>query len=140
MSDPSETPRLLNGTCLCGAASYEVADAFHYAMNCHCSNCRRRTGSAFKPIAGIPRHALQLTCAPHAVQIQGDGSGHDAQCATCGSLLYSVVRDGAWVHVAMGTLVDTPTIRPSAHIFVASKAEWFVITDDLPQFEGLPSE
>jgi hypothetical protein len=44
-----------------------------------------------------------------------------------------VVRDGAFVHVTLGTLVDDPTIRPSAHIFVGSKAPWFEITDDLPQ-------
>jgi hypothetical protein len=50
-------------------------------------------------------------------------------------LLYSVVRDGAFVHVAMGTLVDDPTIRPTKHIFVGSKARWFTISDDLPQYE-----
>jgi hypothetical protein len=35
----------------------------------------------------------------------------------------------------MGTLVDAPTIRPTKHIFVGSKAPWFTITDDLPQYE-----
>ena len=39
------------------------------------------------------------------------------------------------MHVAMGSLVDAPTIRPTEHIFVGSKAPWFEITDDLPQFE-----
>ena len=66
--------------------------------------------------------------------IHGDAAGHDAHCRKCGSLLYSVVRDGAFVHVAMGTLVDDPSIRPTAHIFVGSKASWFAITDDLPQY------
>ena len=47
-----------------------------------------------------------------------------------------MVREGAYVHVAMGTLVDVPSIRPTAHIFVGSKAPWFAITDDLPQYEG----
>src|SRR5216683_973583 len=54
----------------------------------------------------------------------------------CGSVLYSVVRDGGFVHVAMGTLVDNPAIRPTAHIFVGSKAPWFTITDGLPQYDG----
>jgi hypothetical protein len=57
---------------------------------------------------------------------------------TCGSLLYSVVRDGKFVHVPMGTLVDDTTIRPTRHIFVGSKAPWFTITDDLPQYDTLP--
>ena len=35
----------------------------------------------------------------------------------------------------MGTLVDDPSIGPAAHIFVGSKAGWFTITDDLPQYQ-----
>ena len=68
--------------------------------------------------------------------IFGDENGNNTHCKVCGSLLYSVVRDGAFVHVAMGTLVDDPTIRPTKHIFVGSKAPWFTITDDLPQYEA----
>ena len=45
------------------------------------------------------------------------------------------MRDGSYVHVAMGSLADAPSIRPTEHIFVGSKAPWFEITDDLPQFE-----
>ncbi|MER9433201.1 GFA family protein [Mesorhizobium sp. M0408] len=126
--------RTLTGKCLCGAVQYAVADAFVYAANCHCSNCRRTTGSAFKPFAGIERDRLSLARGEDNLMIFGDETGHDAHCKTCGSLLYSVVRDGAFVHVAMGTLVDEPTIRPTQHIFVGSKAKWFTITDDLPQY------
>jgi hypothetical protein len=127
--------RMLAGKCLCGAVQYSVADAFVYAANCHCSNCRRATGSAFKPFAGIEREKLRITQGDDNLMIFGDDSGHDAHCKTCGSLLYSVIRDGTFVHVAMGTLVDDPSIRPSKHIFVGSKAPWFEITDDLPQCE-----
>ena len=49
-------------------------------------------------------------------------------------------RDGGYVHVTMGTLIDTPSIRPTAHIFVGSKAPWFEICDALPQFEEFPTE
>jgi hypothetical protein len=65
----------------------------------------------------------------------GDESGHDKHCKVCGSLLYSVVAGGTLVHVSMGTLVDDPTIRPTEHIFVGSKAPWFTISDDLPQYQ-----
>ena len=67
--------------------------------------------------------------------IFGDENGNDTRCKVCGSFLYSVVHDGTFVHVAMGTLVDDPTIRPTEHIFVGSKAPWFSITDELPQYE-----
>jgi len=130
-------PRTLAGSCLCGAVRYAVADEFRYAMNCHCSRCRRATGAAFKPLAGIERARLALTAGADDVMRYGEADGHDARCRRCGSLLYSVVRDGAWVHVALGSLVDAPSIRPSQHIFVGSKAPWFTITDDLAQYEEL---
>jgi hypothetical protein len=130
------TDRLLTGKCFCGAVEYSVPDAFLYAMNCHCSNCRRTTGSAFKPFAGIERAKLALTTGADSLLLYGTPDANDTHCGRCGSLLFSVVRDGAWVHVALGTLVDAPTIRPSRHIFVGSKAPWFTITDDLPQYEG----
>jgi len=126
--------RILAGQCLCGAVRYAVADEFLYAANCHCANCRRTTGSAFKPFAGIAREKLVVTKGRDGLMIFGDETGHDAHCSRCGSLLYSLVRDGAFVHVAMGTLIDAPGIRPSHHIFVGSKASWFTITDDLPQY------
>jgi len=126
--------RTLAGRCLCGAVDYAVADEFVYAANCHCSNCRRATGSAFKPFAGIERDKLRITKGGDNLMIFGDENAHDTRCRVCGSFLYSVVRDGAFVHVAMGTLVDDPTIRPTGHIFVDSKAQWFTITDDLPQY------
>ncbi|MBN9068423.1 MAG: GFA family protein [Rhizobiales bacterium] len=125
----------LAGRCLCGAVGYLVADAFLYAANCHCSNCRRTTGSAFKPFAGIEREKLAVVKGEDGLKLYGGKEAHDAHCAVCGSLLYSVVREGQYVHVAMGTLVDAPAIRPTAHIFVGSKAPWFTITDDLPQYQ-----
>jgi len=136
MSSQKSNVRILAGECCCRAVGYTVADEFAYALNCHCSNCRRTTGSAFKPFAGIARDRFRLVKGSDDLMIHGDESAHDAHCRRCGSLLYSVVRGGAFVHVAMGTLADDPSIRPSAHIFVGSKAPWFAITDHLPQYVG----
>jgi hypothetical protein len=134
-SPEKSSARSLAGSCFCGAVRYAVADEFAYAANCHCSNCRRTTGSAFKPFAGIERDKLVVTEGGDNLMIFGDHNGNDTHCKVCGSLLYSLVRAGAFVHVAMGTLADDPTIRPTAHIFVGSKAPWFAITDNLPQYE-----
>jgi hypothetical protein len=132
----------LRGECYCRAVAFEVQDVFEYALYCHCGECRRRTGAASKPFAGAPSGALRITAGEDAVLRFGDGDGEDkgyhASCGTCGSLLYSLVRDGAYVHVCLGVLIDPPTIAPTAHIFVGSKAPWEVIADALPQFEGFP--
>ena len=128
--------RLLVGKCYCGAVRYRVEDAFVYASNCHCSNCRATTGSAFKPFAGIEREKFELTAGSERLLVFGEEDLNNTRCGVCGSLLYSVVRDGARVHVALGSLEDEPSIRPTEHIFVESKAPWFEITDDLPRNEG----
>ena len=114
---------------------YRVADEFLYAANCHCSNCRAGTGSAFKPFAGIELDKLRVVEGADRLLVWGDDKANHTRCGVCGSLLYSVVRDGAYVHVAMGSLEDNPSISPTEHIFVGSKAPWFEITDDLPQSE-----
>ncbi|MFG6430438.1 GFA family protein [Roseateles sp. LYH14W] len=134
-SNAGDNSQTLGGSCLCGEVQYAVVDAFVYAQNCHCANCRRATGSAFKPFAGIERSKFRVTKGKERLSVFGQADAHDAHCKTCGSLLYSVVREGQFVHVTLGTLVDAPTIRPTAHIFVGSKAPWFTITDDLPQHQ-----
>lgn len=129
--------RLLRGSCYCEAVTFEVADEFRYALNCHCSDCRRATGAAFKPFAGIAREKLRLTKGEDDLLIYGPPTdNHDVHCKQCGSLLYSVIQEGTRVHVTLGTLLDAPSIRPVAHIFVGDKAPWFEITDSLPQYEG----
>ena len=134
-SNPTDLP--LTGACECGAVRYEVADAFLYAANCHCSRCRAATGTAFKAFAGIEREKLSITAGSADLLIVGEADANHTRCGMCGSLLFSVVRDGAFVHVAMGSLVDDPSIRPTEHIFVGSKAPWYEITDALPQRQEL---
>lgn len=136
----TEETRLLRGECYCRTVSFTVQDVFEYALYCHCSECRRRTGAAAKPFAGAQTSALSITSGEEAILRLGEGSGHHASCGKCGSLLYSLVREGAYVHVTLGALIDPPTITPRAHIFVGSKAPWDLICDGLPQFEAFPTE
>lgn len=135
MTESSASNRLLLGGCLCGQVEYRVHDAFVYALNCHCSQCRRATGSAFKAFAAIEREKFTVTCGEQDLLIFGQALHHDARCGQCGSLLYSLVREGSFIHLTLGTLTDAPSIKPSAHIFVKSKAPWYTITDELPQHQ-----
>lgn len=135
----TDAARTLHGECYCRAVAFKVLDQFEYALICHCGECRRRTGAASKPFAGISSGDLKIVRGEDALVRYGDDLGHHASCGKCGSLLYSLVRQGDYVHVAMGSLVDPPTIVPSGHIFVGSKAPWDLICDDLPQSEGFPT-
>jgi hypothetical protein len=133
--------RRLHGGCMCGAVAYEVTDRFLYAMNCHCSKCRRTTGSAFKPIAGVTPDEFSVMSGEDRLFRHGAPDGiHDMHCRTCGSLVYSWIAENGTVkvHIPMGTLIDPPSMKPSMHIFVGSKAPWYEILDDLPRFDGFP--
>jgi len=134
----TEETRSLRGECYCRTVSFTVQDVFEYALYCHCSECRRRTGAAAKPFAGAKASALNIASGEDAIQRLGEEFRHHASCSRCGSLLYSLAREGAYVHVPLGALIDPPTITPQAHIFVDSKAPWDLICDGLPQFEAFP--
>jgi hypothetical protein len=96
------------------------------------------TGSAFLPSGDIEREKLTVTKGTELLLVDGDPDGHHAmRCGKCYSLLYWMPRDG-YYRVPYGTLVDEPTLKPTAHLFVGSKAPWYEILDDLPQYDGYP--
>ena len=126
---------MLIGKCSCEAVQFLVEDQFLYAGYCHCSQCRASSGSAFSAFAGIQKAKLRVTNGNTSLSIFTKNEDDLVSfCKVCGSVLFSVVRNGEFVHVPMGTLVDNPSIRPMFHIFVGSKAPWHEITDALPQF------
>jgi hypothetical protein len=75
------------------------------------------------------------------VLVTGDAdASHATTCAQCSSLLCWTVRhhDRTWLRVPYGTLRETPTLKPTAHMFVGSKAKWHEICDELPQHDKYP--
>jgi hypothetical protein len=130
---------VLRGRCGCNAVAYEVADEFVGAYNCHCSNCRATTGSAFLPWGEIERDKLRITKGGESLRLLGDAEAiHEMRCERCWSLVYWTARGGVYVRVPYGTLIDAPTLKPTAHMFVGSKAAWYAIRDDLPQYDEYP--
>ena len=127
---------MLRGRCGCNAAAFEVEDEFVAAFNCHCSNCRATSGSAFLPSGKIEREKLTVTQGADSLMVIGDpDASHAVRCGECGSLLYWTLPDGRHLRVPYGSLVDEPALKPTVHIFVGSKAPWYEILDDLPQHD-----
>jgi hypothetical protein len=133
--------KVLGGGCLCGAVEYQVADALRYAGYCHCSECRRFSGSAFSAFGGVAADAVEVTRGES--EIATYRKSEDSLmcfCSVCGSSLFSRKPESGVVHLRLGSLTDTPSLRPQAHIFVGSKAAWYEITDDMPRFEVAPGK
>ena len=74
------------------------------------------------------------------VRLGEDGQDHEMRCAECWSRVYwtRTAPEGAYFRIPYGTLVDEPARKPTAHMFVGSKAAWYEILDDLPQHDGYP--
>ena len=129
------------GSCLCGAVSYEVSGELGPINYCHCKRCRKATGSAFNSGSPVKASEFRLVTGEKELgHFVHAATGLDRTfCTKCGSPIYSRRASAPEViRVRVGTL-DTPvTAKPAAHIYVASKAAWFDIRDDIPQHPERP--
>jgi hypothetical protein len=141
--EPLDAPGRPRGRCACGAVAYVLDGEPLLRRFCHCSRCRRQCSAA---------HASNLRARADAVRFtRGEDTlvsykVPDAQfftqvfCRTCGSNMPRIHRERDLAIVPMGSLDDDPGILPRAHIFVGSKAPWFEIRDDLPQYAEYPPD
>ncbi len=96
------------------------------------------TGSAFLPWGEIGCEKLRVMTGEEWLMLDGDPHGHHAgRCGNCLSLLYWTGHEGK-IRVPYGSLVDEPSLKPMAHMFVGSRAPWYEILDDLPQHDQYP--
>lgn len=129
--------RELHGRCLCGAIEYAVPDGLRYAGYCHCSECRKFSGSAFSAFGGVAASELRLVKgSDHLMRYEKSSETVLVFCKRCGSSLYAEKPKRGMAHVRLGTLDSAPALAPQFHSFVASKVPWFQISDGLPQYPG----
>jgi hypothetical protein len=136
--DPPGRPR---GSCLCGAITYILEGEPAKRRYCHCGRCRKALSAA---------HAANMTTALDGLRFtRGEErlasyKVPDARffttvfCRDCGSPMPRHDPGRGISIVPLGSLDDDPGGRPTGHIFVASKAPWYQISDDLPQYAAYP--
>ena len=126
---------MIRGSCLCGGVRFE-ADEIPLITHCHCSMCRKAHGAAFGTLASARMDQFRFTQGEDLIQTYESSPGnHRGFCRVCGSSV-PVVRSGAeTVSVPAGLLDDDPEVRPALHMFVASKAPWWEVTDKNPKFD-----
>jgi len=131
---------MLHGSCLCRGVRYEISGPLTGALNCHCSLCRKAQGAAFRSRARVSAKDFRWVQGEELVTYFESSPGNlRGFCRVCGSpIINRSDNDQSLYGLALGTLDDDPGVRPKVHVFVGSKAPWFEITDDLPQFPELP--
>jgi hypothetical protein len=130
---------MYKGSCLCGAVKYEIRGELGPGFYCHCSRCRKASGSAFASNVVVASKDFVIVQGEESLGTFTSREGLDRTfCSNCGSSIMSRRGDFPQVRVRLGTLDTACSTGPGAHIFVASKAEWFEIRDDLPQHSERP--
>ena len=133
---------MVNGSCFCQTVRYEVSGPFDSMMSCHCSLCRKHHGAAFATYISAPTERFRWVAGEDALlEYKSSSQGTRISCGVCGSAVQMTMPDSPLVFLPAGPLEgDLGGLKPQAHIFVASKAPWYTITDDLPQYEEYPPE
>ena len=132
---------MLHGSCLCGGIRYEISGKLTGALNCHCSMCCKAHGAAFRSRARARAADFRFVTGEHLLTFFESSPGtRRGFCRVCGSPIVSRFdADPSVLGLPLGALDDDPGVRPQMHVYVASRAPWFTITDDLPQFAEVPS-
>ncbi|WP_413584486.1 GFA family protein [Bdellovibrio sp. HCB274] len=132
---------MVRGSCLCGGVVFEVETVTGPFELCHCSRCRKATGSAFMPAVGVLREGFRFLKGTDLIKIydapvrKTPPGYRSIFCGVCGSPVPDPTDNSPEFEIAAGVLDDDPGFRPDKHIFVEVKSPWFTITDDLPQMD-----
>ena len=131
---------MIRGSCLCGSVRWQIDGSVRNMSHCHCSMCRKAHGAPFATYLSANLDDYRLVAGAKVIRQHGSSPGFTRTfCATCGSVVPMIV-DGRRAVIPAGCLDDDPGIRPAAHIFVASKAPWHPIADDLPRHDAYPAD
>ncbi|WP_421718505.1 GFA family protein [Algiphilus sp.] len=128
------------GGCLCGGVRFEVYGGFEGFFLCHCSHCRKGTGSAHA--ANIFSHVAKLRWLSGESQVTVYNLPETRHvrsfCTVCGSALPTLQMNGRLLVVPAGSLDTDVPLRPQGHIFMESRANWDEQLEKLPQFGSFP--
>jgi hypothetical protein len=124
----------LDGGCLCGGVRYRIGAAPSHADYCHCRMCQRAAGEPVVAWLTVAREAFAWTRGAPAVY-RSSARAERLFCAECGTqLAFREIEEPDQVDVTLASLDQPQAVRPSHHIWTASRIAWFDIADDLPRY------
>ncbi len=133
----------ITGSCLCGKVAFQFSGPIKLFQYCHCSRCRKVTGSA---------HSANIIVDPEQFRwIQGEeligryevpDAKHFATsfCTHCGSNLPWLAKTGKAIVIPAGALDEAPETKPFQNIFWVDRAKWYENVDHLPKYDRLPKK
>ena len=131
----------LAGSCLCGSIAYEIEGGPSAFNHCHCSRCRKATGTGHASnILLKPTAVRWITGEEHLRRYKVPAAKRFASvyCHHCGSPMPRIADDMSIAVIPAGSLDNNPGIPVQRRIFQASRAEWSCAGDELPTYDRYP--
>jgi hypothetical protein len=127
---------MYEGSCLCGALRYEIQGELGEFGYCHCTSCRKASGSAHAANSPVKRADFRFVSSTETLHEYESSPGKFRSfCTGCGSPIYARgSEDPDVLRIRLGTLDSSFAGQPKAHCWVSDKAPWEPLNDDLPQF------
>jgi len=130
---------MLKASCACGKVAFEIHGAIHSARYCHCTTCRKFSGTA-SAAWGLAQ-AIDVTMLRGEANISrfDSGGGLRAFCSSCGAALwYEPAQLPEYRGIPLGVIDTGDVPAPQMHVWTQSQVAWAPITDALPQYPKHP--
>jgi hypothetical protein len=126
---------MYQGRCLCGKISFKINQKINDIIMCHCSECRRVQGSSFATNGNVKNENFHfLTGEENLTEFKENDNKSRFFCQTCGSPIMAKINNNPnYTRIRLGLIEGDINEKIEKHIFVASKANWDNICDNIPQ-------
>jgi len=131
------------GKCLCGEVVFEVEEIVGPFELCHCSKCRKSTGSAYAAMIGVSSKGYKITSGLELIEsftlpVEEKAPGYTTYfCSRCGSKTPNPKPDNEWFEIPAGLFDCELPNSPDRHIYVDHAPEWEMFYPDLPRYTKL---
>jgi hypothetical protein len=132
----------IDGGCLCGNITYTAEIDPGKVKICHCTDCQKQTGSAYRTIVAVPKEAFAIHGGQPKIYIKTTAeSGFkraQAFCPECGTSIYSTqVPDPQSFTLRVGTISQRAGLQPKVQQWCRSALGWAM---DLRSIEQFPKQ
>jgi len=129
---------MYQGSCLCGSVRFGIDGAIDSIVHCHCSLCRKASGSAFATNGFVRTSDFTITDGRSMLSSFMSTPGRERFfCSSCGSPIFSSnAQDPDRIRIRLGVIDSDVSERPISHNFVSSKADWESLDAELPRYDG----
>ncbi|WP_249263598.1 GFA family protein [Neptunomonas phycophila] len=125
--------QMITGSCLCGKVSYEISGEVGDIVHCHCVTCRKAHGAAFSSVAAVKDCDFTLSGQEWLSSYESSPGKVRYFCSSCGTQIYAKRERTEHLILRLGSLDTDLASKEKNHIWVSQKANWYSITNNLPE-------